>query len=153
MNAPGPGWYKLTKDVTNPKPDRRSKQKNCIPVWGEGLHFKIEYNQEHVDRLVAAGLEVHAGTIHFMDRTQIHFDIGEKDRDGVFTQGNGLLQASVPATDNLEILLCDISSSPADLIRAAVKTGKLTLNDVRELEKWIETLDENEYFGLSQIDG
>lgn len=139
------GYYKLTQDVTNPKPDRRSKRRlDCASVWPAGTVVYIKNDAARVfqqaqeaagERLPDDAMPEPLGSISFKDGTQVQFNLGLRDtRFPEETQGNGILAALTPATKTLGQVLKQADWTAEGLLALLIDTGKITLADVEAIK-------------------
>jgi hypothetical protein len=143
------GYYKLTQDVRNPKPDRRSKRRlDAAEVWPAGTIVFITDRREGVLRQAEnaagerLGLKVEdiaeQGEIRFNDNTQVLYTLEDTDwvrQHPECIQGNGILTACEPATKTLGQVLKQSDWNADALLALLIDTGKITLEDVDALKK------------------
>lgn len=140
------GYYKLTADVKNPRPDRRSKKrKDAAEVWKAGTVVYIrneapaifaKAQTEAGERLPEDAVPEPLGIIRFDDRTQVLYDLSPQ-RDDKFPeqrQGNGILAVLEPAQKSLGQILEQADWTAAQLLGLLLDTGKITLADVDEIK-------------------
>ena len=131
LTIPAKGFYRLTADVRNPKPDRRSKRTDSHPVWPKGTRV---YVNPPSDRM--------RGHIDFDDGSRALFGEPETHYPEV-SQGNGILDVLEPAPPTVGQTLKKAWSTPSQLLARAVDLGKLTLDDIKALDAEMEAWDDD----------
>lgn len=136
LTVPAEGFYNLTEDVRNPKPDRRSKRTESKPVWRKG---------ERV--YVSPPSDTYRGKIEFRDGSSVFFDAEAAEAVALTypwsVQGNVLLDKLTPAPPTVGQTLKRAWATPKQLIARAVDLGKLTLDDIKALDAEIVAWDES----------
>ena len=144
------GYYTLTKDVKNPKPDRRSKRRmDAAEVWKAGTVVFVTDRRGRVLRQAeqTAGERLdltedsipEQGEIRFSDNTQVLYskdtsEFVERHKDE-YKQGNGILEACEPSPKTLGQILKQADWDGADLLALLVDAGKITLDDIDQLKQ------------------
>lgn len=119
-----PGVYILTEDVQNPKPDRRSKDWDKLPVWKKGTVLFQQHRKDYTEFVVPGKL------------------IARYMREGFFPsdpQYQDLARACVriePEKPSAVLIEQDQvyfrGVSASDVLDALFRAGKVSLDDVRE---------------------
>jgi len=134
------GYYKLTADVQNPKPDKRSKRLDAQPVWKAGTIVWLSNDapkaferaeREAGERLPEEAMPDDFGTIRFKDNSVVLFDTADKaHKFKEEVQGNPMIAVLVPAEKTLGQILKQADWTPEGLLGLLIDMGKITLNDV-----------------------
>ena len=127
LTIPEKGFYRLTADVRNPKPDRRCKRTDSKPVWPAGTRV---YVSPPTDRM-RGYVEFNDGSRALVGEPETHYPEA--------SQGNPLLDALEPAPPTVGQTLKKAWATPAQLIAMAVDMGKVSLDD---LKRWDAVLSE-----------
>lgn len=140
------GYYRLTADVKNPKPDRRSKRrKDCQEVWPAGTIVfvkdesaqRLKHLQEIAgERLPEDTVVLPLGQVRFEDGTQVLFSFeGSSNNFPEERQGNPIFDAIEPAPKTLGQVLKQADWRAEDLLALLIDSGKITLDDVEQIKK------------------
>jgi len=139
------GYYKLTAEVKNPRPDRRRKRSmDCVASWPAGtvvwIHDTREADFKRLQEVAGERLPGSAadlkprGHIRFADHSQIMFDLSDSTdhhkRYPETVQGNDILAACEPAPKTLGQILKQADWVPEELLALLIDAGKVTLEDV-----------------------
>ena len=145
------GYFKLTADVRNPKPDRRRKRSmDCAEVWKAGTVVWINDTRaaafQKAEELAGERLQEHPtdseprGFIRFTDHTQVMFNLSMKAiltlEQPEHVQGNGVVNAVEPAPQTLGQILKAAYWTAEDLLAILIDTGKITLQDVDAVKEY-----------------
>lgn len=164
------GFYKLTADVTNPKPDRRKKRRwDAKPVWPAGTVVFVtdrtdrdfrEAERLAGERLPEEGKGEPRGTIRFPDNSEVayHFAAGELvARYPEMVQGNGIVHAMVETPKSVGQILKQADWTAEGLLALLVELGHVsigTLDGIKQHDicpelgndQWKERDDINDKF-------
>ncbi len=111
-----PGHYVLTRDVKNPKPDRRSKDWNKLEMWPKGTQIYVR--QTNVDTQIEF-IESRWPTLHSVDSYSETYD--------------GIAAALEPAKETYKRLLHRIHvRNTWWLLKRLVAMGKITFADIEQ---------------------
>jgi hypothetical protein len=125
------GYYKLTKDVTNPHPDRRSDRYNSRVLWKKATIVKVQG---------PGGGSV--GIITFPDNSYVMFGGGGTGKSNSQQRaGDEIARNIEPAPDTLGLVLKDAGPGADDVLAHLIETGKITLDDVKAALVGIDALD------------
>lgn len=120
------GYFKLTQDVKNPRPDRRSKRRiESAVMWPAGTVVYIHDTRESEDGSPR-------GYIRFTSGSQVMFDLAEKQHQQYpeWVQGNGILACVEPAPRTLSMALKESYFNAEQLLALLISSGKVTLLDI-----------------------
>lgn len=146
-----PGYYKLTEDIDNPRPDGRVKRRlsSSLKKWLKGtvvhvtpLGAELYKRAEELagERLPVGETPVkNSGVITFADGSWLKYDIDAPaytlkhfPNDVV---GNGLVLAVEPSSASLGQLLRGSPYSPVELICLLLDAGKLKPGDIEAVKR------------------
>lgn len=105
----------LTRDITNPKPDRRMVRNfAALPVWKAGTRLMYRNINGHIS----------------IDNSKMYGSVSPRDPGF-----DALLEACEPAPRTLENILYRAGESryvtgPGDILETMLAVGKLTLDDI-----------------------
>ncbi len=124
------GYYRLTKDIENPKPDGRNKRRmDSRKVWPKGTLVKA----------IGPG-DGRVGMATFDDGSFVMFGGTGKSRSDQRV-GDELARNLEPAPDTLAIVLKEAGPSAADVLAFLIDTGAITLDAVKAAVVGIDALD------------
>lgn len=130
--------YVVTQDVPNPLKDRRSKSFMNVEVWIAGTRVKVRPLPHEKDDPLLKGI------IEGPDGTQVRFDASLEsrglERDRVMRQGNTLTDCLAPEPERLGYILDDASQDGAVVLAVLLERGVLTMDQVKEALKTLESL-------------
>lgn len=135
------GYYKLTADVQNPKPDKRSKRRiDAQPVWKAGTVVWLtndapktfeRLQKDAGERLPPEAMPDDFGAIRFSDNSVVLFDTADKEHKfKEEVQGNPMIPLLVPAEKTLGQIIKQADWTPEGLLGLLIDTGKITIGDV-----------------------
>lgn len=146
-----PGYYKLTQDIDNPRPDGRVKRRlsSASKTWLKGtvvhvtpLGAEIHKRAEEFagERLPVDETPLkNSGVVTFADGSWLKYDIDAPAYTlKHFPQdvaGNGLVQAVEPSSASLGQLLRGSAYSPVELLCLLLDAGKLKLGDIEAVRR------------------
>lgn len=135
------GWYKLTADVKNPTPDRRSDSVVNLPVWKEGVTVYVDVGEKGT-----------RGTVQWPDGTKSYY--GPHDPEyPTFCQANGVLHHLVPVPLNLGMFLKKSWTDCEGLLIALIEYKGLSLDTLAELDRHMSDMDEDKHNALMKKHG
>lgn len=123
------GFYVLTKDVNNPKPDRRSKRIDSMPVWEKGLRVHL------------LPPEGRRGRITFEDNSYVSFGGNDPEVDA----GNELYRYLEEAEYAIGQTFRFGSLGMDCVLALAFEKGLLTRQQILDLRADLEDMGDKEY--------
>lgn len=126
------GTYKLTQDVTNPKPNRRTKHDwRCLPTWSAGMIFRVGLHPGGWTELWHGSFSIHNFTFNERDtRWKLLLPHLEKQREA--------------PSDWLEREHAGLNLAYS-VLNKLFEEGKFTLEDVARAAGRVLNVDPEEY--------
>ena len=145
------GYYRLTADVTNPRPDgRRTRHRDSQAVWPKGLLVKVKPPVE--------GYRV--GTVEFADGGYVFYGGGGGKSNAEQRAGDDIVRNLEPAPDTLGIVIRESVGDAGGLLAHLIESGKITLADVKAASAAVEAMpdgsagaDRDEYGAMRKRHG
>ncbi len=133
--------FRLTQDVTNPKPDRRSKTSVWAMVtWHAGSLWRVLPPDERtVEILSMRGM---SGQICANDKEQYTVIRPNLEPVGMLRQATGV---NVESRDTLRAFLQLAESDPKAILSHLWFTGRVTLEELEAVNEALQALDEATY--------
>lgn len=142
------GYYVVTRDVTNPRPDRRSQGFDSVPVWKKGTVVKLVYPN---------GPESIVGEIRPSRgyAARVLFLIGKLSAADVrfHAQGNELALSLEPAPPCLGHILRDAHGTAEQIIALLIERGNVSLESVTAVIRVLQDMDDHESEALDARHG
>lgn len=151
------GYYTLTADVTNPRPDRRKKRQLAAKaVWPAGTVVYVkdycERDFRQAEQLAGEKLPADTvleprGIIRFKDNSEVsyHFNAGEfAAKFPEMIQGNGVIHAMVETPKTVGQILKQADWTADDLLALLVELGHLDINTLDSIKQHDLTPDISE---------
>lgn len=128
-----PGYYRLSRDVTNPHPDKRkTREITAAPVWKAGTRIAIQQVREHMLPKTCAGravLELEFADAPYSSLTRRY------EWDDVF---KALKPALEPIEPDLDLTLHKVGHKGYHILDRLVRAGRVTLAQVEEAGREID---------------
>jgi hypothetical protein len=128
-----PGHYKLSRDVTNPQADRRTKNERDLPVWKAGTKIYVrEMTHDGVTKYTA---------IEFIDsRWPTSNAIGP----GMSDQYEALRSALEPVAESFKRLMHRLDTNPYWVLKRLHQMGVVTAVNIEEAAALEDSDETNE---------
>lgn len=128
------GWYRLKCDVTNPKPDRRSKRRNDAVVWNQGIRVEVRENHGHTE-------DKPNFVLYFWDNSMVFsYDPGYQE----------LLAALEPVPVTIGQLDRSSIVGIKGLLGLAIDKGLITIEQLQQLEEEAKQMDDDLFESLNK---
>jgi hypothetical protein len=131
------GFFRLTEDVKNPHPDRRSKSGHSLEVWPKGT--KVQVRQ----------IEGHRAELIFRDSTRLFFTDGVEDEEKGFLRPDRIMPKLQAEPLNVGILL-ERHVRGADVLAVLVEKGVITLDQIGKVVDDMQDMSDDDYKALWQ---
>jgi hypothetical protein len=116
-----PGFYYLTKLVTNPKPDRRSKRYDSAVAWAEGERVFVKPPRDGM-----------VGQVEWRDGSVSYY--GRVDADPIYGAANEVVKNLRPAEPTVGQFVKKANSTAAQLLAYFIGTNEISFNDLKRAD-------------------
>lgn len=115
------GFYYLTKDLENPKPDRRSKRMDSVVVWPKGSRVFVKPPRDGM-----------VGQVEWRDGSVSYY--GRVDADPIYGAANEVVKHLEPAPPTVGQFVKKANSTPMQMLAYFLGTGELSFNDLKRAD-------------------